>query len=351
MSIAEMPTRSELTQASAAHLSGAEKAAILLLRLGSERSAKVLKLLGESEVTQVTAEIVRANHVRREDSDGALAEFATLVKASDQLATSGGLATARQLLEASLGESRATEILANLRQSLVRAPFEFLRHSDPRQVLNFLSNEHPQTIALVLAHMPPEHASTVLGGLPDELQRDVSIRIATLSAISPDVVARVESQLERRLSSVIKGPSESHTADGVQTLIDILNRSDRTTERSIFEGLETHDAELADEVRSRMFVFEDIVSLEDRAVQLVLRQVESKDLATALKGVRDEVRSKIMRNISERAAENLEEEIVLLGSVRLKMVEEAQGGIVRVIRALEESGEVTVSRGNDEFVT
>ena len=137
----------------------------------------------------------------------------------------------------------------------------------------------------------------------------------------------------------------------MQTLIDILNRSDRTTERSIFEGLETHDAELADEVRSRMFVFEDIVSLDDRAVQLVLRQVESKDLATALKGVRDEVRSKIMRNISERAAENLEEEIILLGSVRLKMVEEAQGGIVRVIRALEESGEVTVSRGNDEFVT
>jgi flagellar motor switch protein FliG len=299
----------------------------------------------------VIGEIVRANHVRREDSDGALAEFATLVKASDHLATSGGLATARQLLEASLGETRATEILANLRQSLVRAPFEFLRHSDPRQVLNFLSNEHPQTIALVLAHMPPEHASTVLGGLPDELQRDVSIRIATLSAIAPDVVERIESQLERRLSSVIKGPAESHTADGVQTLIDILNRSDRTTERSIFEGLETHDAELADEVRSRMFVFEDIVSLEDRAVQLVLRQVESKDLATALKGVRDEVRSKIMRNISERAAENLEEEIVLLGSVRLKMVEEAQGGIVRVIRALEESGEVTVSRGNDEFVT
>jgi flagellar motor switch protein FliG len=347
VSLAEVPLQSVL---SAAHLSGAEKAAILLLRLGSERSAKVLKLLGENEVTQVTAEIVRANHVRREDSDGALAEFATLVKASDHLSTSGGLATARQLLEASLGESRATEILANLRQSMVRVPFEFLRNSDPRQVLNFLSNEHPQTIALVLAHMPPEHASTVLGGLPEELQRDVSIRIATLSTIAPDVVARIESQLERRLSSVVK-TTDTHAADGVQTLIDILNRSDRTTERSIFEGLETHDAELADEVRSRMFVFEDIVSLDDRAVQLVLRQVESKDLATALKGVRDEVRSKIMRNISERAAENLEEEIILLGSVRLKMVEEAQGGIVRVIRALEESGEVTVSRGSDEFVT
>ena len=345
-----MPTRSAPPQAPvAANMTGAQKAASLLLRLGSERSAKVLKLLGESDVTQVTAEIVRANHVRREDSDGALAEFATLVQANDHLATSGGLETARQLLEASLGESRASEILSNLRQSQVRAPFEFLRHADPRQVLNFLSNEHPQTIALVLATC----RSRLIGlrGLPDELQRDVSIRIATLSAIAPDVVARIESQLERRLSSVIKGPSESHTADGVQTLIDILNRSDRTTERSIFEGLEAHDSELADEVRSRMFVFEDIVSLDDRAVQLVLRQVESKDLATALKGVRDEVRSKIMNNISERAAANLAEEIVLLGSVRLKMVEEAQGGIVRVIRALEESGEVTVSRSNDEFVT
>ena len=345
-----MPTRSAPPQAPVVHMTGAQKAAILLLRLGSERSAKVLKLLGESDVTQVTAEIVRANNVRREDSDGALAEFATLVQANDHLATSGGLETARQLLEASLGESRASEILANLRQSQVRAPFEFLRHADPRQVLNFLSNEHPQTIALVLAHMSPEQGSAVFGGLPDELQQDVSIRIATLSAIAPDVVARVESQLERRLSSVLKGPTESHTADGVQTLIDILNRSDRTTERSIFEGLEAHDSELADEVRSRMFVFEDIVSLDDRAVQLVLRQVESKDLATALKGVRDEVRSKIMNNISERAAANLAEEIILLGSVRLKMVEEAQGGIVRVIRALEESGEVTVSRSNDEFV-
>ncbi|MGH9133242.1 MAG: flagellar motor switch protein FliG [Ilumatobacteraceae bacterium] len=351
MSAVAEPTSIESAGPSAAHLSGAEKAAILLLKLGSERSARVLKLLGENEVTQVTAEIVRANQVRREDSDGALAEFATLVKASDHLSTSGGLAIARQLLEASLGESRATEILDNLRQSLVKAPFEFLRHADPRQVLNFLSSEHPQTIALVLAHMPADHASTVLGGLPEEMQRDVSIRIAMLAPIAPDVIAGVESHLERRLSSVMKGPTDTRSADGVQTLIDILNRSDRTTERSIFEGLESHDAELADEVRSRMFVFEDIVSLDDRAVQLVLRQVESKDLATALKGVRDEVRSKITRNMSERAAQNLDEEIVLLGAVRMKLVEEAQGGIVRVIRALEEGGQVVVSRGTDEYVT
>jgi len=165
------------------------------------------------------------------------------------------------------------------------------------------------------------------------------------------VLAQVEAQLERRLSSALKNQSDASSADGVQTLIEILNRSDRTTERSIFEGLEQHDEELADEVRSRMFVFEDIVTLDDRAVQLVLRSVEAKVLATALKGVRPDVKDKISRNMSERAAQNLDEEIVLLGAVRLKTVEEAQAAIVRTIRALEESGQVVVSRGTDEYVS
>lgn len=336
--------------ASERDLTGAEKAAILLLKLGQEHSSKVLKLLGETEVTQVTAEIVKAGHVRKEHSDSAITEFATMIIANDHIA-SGGVAMAKQMLEASLGEQRATEILDGLRVSLVKAPFEFLRHADARQVLNFLSAEHPQTIALVLAHMHPDGASMVLGGLPEELQRDVSIRIATLEQASPDVIAHVEGILEKRLSSVLKNHSDTSAADGVQTLIDILNRSDRATERSIFEGLEEHNEELADEVRSRMFVFEDIVSLDDRAVQLVLRQVDAKELATALKGVRSEVKAKILRNMSERSAQNLDEEIVLLGAVRMKTVEEAQGGIVRVIRALEESGQVVVSRGTDEYVS
>lgn len=333
-----------------AHLSGAEKAAILLLKLGNEHSSKVLKLLGEQEVTQVTAEIVKARTLRRDESDGALAEFSALLKASDHLAA-GGLHMARTLLESSLGEARAAEILDNLRQTMVKAPFEFLHQADPRQILNFLSGEHPQTIALVLAHMPAEQASMVLGGLPDEVQRDVSIRIATLDPASPSVVSQVEAQLERRLSSVLRSSNDHSTADGVQTLIGILNRSDRATERSIFEGLDEHDEELADEVRSRMFVFEDIVNLEDRAIQLVLRQVDTKELATALKGVRQEVKTKITTNMSSRAAQNLDEELVLLGAVRMKTVEEAQGAIVRVIRALEENGQVVVTRGTDEYVS
>ncbi|MEK7423662.1 MAG: flagellar motor switch protein FliG [Actinomycetota bacterium] len=334
----------------ASALTGAQKAAILLLKLDKEHSAKVLKLLGETEVAQVTAEIVRARSISKDDADHALTEFAALVVAGDHV-SSGGLATAQKLLQASLGEHRAAEILESLQQSLVKAPFEFLRNADPRQILNFMSLEHPQTIALLLAHISPDIASTVVGGLPEDVQRDVSVRIATLEQSSPEVMAMLEAQLERRLSSVVKSQTSAAAADGVQTLIEILNRSDRATERSIFEGLESHNEELADEVRSRMFVFEDIVTLEDRAVQLVLRQVDAKELATALKGVRAEVKQKIMRNMSERAAQNLEEEIVLLGAVKMKTVEEAQGAIVRVIRALEESGEVVVTRGTDEYVS
>ncbi len=331
-------------------LSGAQKAAILLLKLGQEHSAKVLKLLGDQEVTQITAEIVKSSTIRKEDSDVALTEFAALVVAGDHL-QSGGFQTAHDLLQASLGPVRATEIIENLRETMVKAPFEFLKNADPRQILNFLSAEHPQTIALVLAHVNADIASMVVGGLPEELQRDVSIRIATLDQSSPEVIAMLEGQLEKRLSSVVKSQTNQVAADGVQTLIEILNRSDRATERSIFEGLEHHNEELADEVRSRMFVFEDIVTLDDRAVQLVLRQVDAKELATALKGVRAEVKQKIMRNMSERAAQNLDEEITLLGAVKMKTVEEAQGSIVRVIRALEESGQVVVTRGTDEYVS
>ncbi len=330
------------------HMSGAQKAAIVLLKLGRDRSAKILKMLGDREVTRVTAEIVQSSSVRREDADASLLEFATMLKANDQLAT-GGVERARELLEASLGSERAEEILENLRISMADAPFEFLHKTEPRQVLNFLSGEHPQTVALVLAHMPPEQSSIVLGGLDSDMQRDVSIRIAKLEPTSPDVIAQMEAVLERRFGSAHLRAKPAQ-ADGVQTLIDILNRSDRATERSIFEGLEERAGELAEHVRSRMFVFEDIVSLDDKAVQLILRQVDMKELATALKGVRPEVKGKIAQNMSERAAQNLDEEIAMLGPVRTKTVEEAQGAVVRSIRALEESGQIVITRGGEEFV-
>ena len=330
-------------------MSGTRKAAILMLSLGPEYSAKVMSLLGEVEVTEITAEIMKAGAISRDESTTALEEFATVLTAGVHVAT-GGPEAARTMLENALGKERAGSILDGLHQSMVKGPFDFLRNADPRQVLNFLSNEHPQTIALVIAHAHPDIAAQVVGGLPEDVQRAVSVRIATLEPSSPEVIAQVEAQLERRLASSVKNQSDNHAADGVQTLIEILNRSDRATERSIFEGLDDHNGDLADEVRSRMFVFEDIVTLDDRSVQLVLRQVEAKELATALKGVRPEVKEKIMRNMSERAAQNLDEEITLLGPVKMKTVEESQGGIVRVIRALEESGQIVITRGADEYV-
>ncbi len=331
------------------HLTGAQKAAIVLLKLGKERAAQIMRLLGDRDVTRVTAEILQAQAIKREDAEASLIEFAMMAKANDHIA-SGGLDRARDFLEASVGAERAGEIMHGLREAMATAPFEFLRRTDPRQVMNFLSGEHPQTVALVLAHLPPEQASLVLGGLEEKMQRDVSIRIARLEQISPEVIAQLEHVLERRFGMSANHQAKVDRADGVQTLIEILNRSDRATERAIFEGLELHEAELVDQIRARMFVFEDIVTLDDKAIQMILRQVESRELATALKGTKGEVRDKIKRNMSERAAINLEEEIAMLGSVKLATVEEAQGTIVRTIRALEESGQIVVSRGTDEYV-
>ncbi|HLF40375.1 MAG TPA: flagellar motor switch protein FliG [Acidimicrobiia bacterium] len=329
-------------------LTGAQKAAVFILQMGKDRSARVLRSLREPEVAEIMAEVARLRSVDGAVVDEVLGEFRDMAEAKVSI-TAGGIELARSLLEESLGDLKAAEILDRVTASMVEMPFEFLRKADPRQVLSFISDEHPQTIALVLAYMVPDHAAMVMSGLSEELQRDVARRLAVMDRTSPDVVEHVEQMLERKLSSVLQ-PTELSSVGGVQSLVDILNRSDRATERLILEGLERSDAELADEVRQRMFVFEDIASLDDRSVQLVLRQVDSKELAVALKGVRSEVRNVIMRNMSERAAANLSDEIDMLGPVRIKTVEEAQGAIVRVVRALEESGQLVLTRSADEFV-
>lgn len=329
-------------------LSGPQKAAVLLLQMGKARSAKVLRSMRESEVAEIMAEVARLRNVDSTRVADVLDEFKSMAEQKISF-TSGGLELARSILEETLGEAQAADILERVTQGRLELPFEFLHRADPRQVLSFIENEHPQTITLVLAHMPPERAALVLSGLSEDRQRTVAHRLATMDRTSPDVIEQVEQVLERRLSSVLQ-PSEMTAVGGVQSLVDILNRSDRGTERLILETFEQSDPELADEIRQRMFVFEDITQLDDRSVQLVLRQVDTKDLAMALKGVRADVRQLILRNMSERAAENLVEEIDLLGAVRLKSVEEAQGGIVRVIRALEESGQLVLNRGADEFV-
>ncbi len=330
-------------------LTGAQKAAVLLVQLGKEKSAAVLKSLRESEVEEVLSEIARMRGVPTETVDAVFEEFQTMSSARRYYAQ-GGMEFAREVLEATLGGDRAKELLDRMKASLVEMPFEFLRRADARQVLSFLQDEHPQTVALVLAHMRSDQAAIVLSGMPDDLQADVAHRVAVMETTSPDVVRRVEAILERKLSSVLQS-SDSSAAGGLKPLVDIINHADRATERLILEGLERRDPALAEEVRSQMFMFEDITTLDDRSVQLVLRSVDSKELATALKGVSSDVRGKIMANVSERAAANLADEIDLLGAVRLSTVEEAQAKIIATIRSLEESGQILLSRGDrDEYV-
>lgn len=329
-------------------VTGAQKAAILLLQIGSERASTVLRAMKETEVEEIMAEVARMRDIDVETADGVLQEFRDLAAAS-RFVTQGGMAFAQELLESSVGAAKAKEILERLRVGMVDVPFEFLRRADPRQVLNHLQDEHPQTVALVLAHMHPDHAALVLSGLPDDLRADVAHRVATMEQTSPEVIAQVESVLERKLAALLTA-GELAAAGGVQPLVDMLNRADRATERHILEGLEGRDPELAEAVRSRMFVFEDITSLDDRSVQLVLREVDNDQLTIALKGVRADVLDKITSNMSERASTILREDMEVLGPVRTKTVEEAQAQIVRIIRTLEEAGEIVLSRGGDEFI-
>lgn len=334
---------------SAAQLTGLRKAAILLVQLGKDDSASILKQLREPEVEALTAEIARLESVDVDTLDDVLEEFQQLAKAR-QYYVQGGVNFAEEVLVATMGQDRASEVMQRLSASMVEMPFEFLRRVEPKVLLSYLADEHPQTIALVIGYLPADQAAIVLSGLLPETQAEVAHRLAVMDRTSPEIVKQVESHLERRLSTVVQA-ADSTTVGGLKPLVDIINQSDRTTERMILDGLEKIDLELAEEVRAHMFMFEDIVGLDDRSVQVVLRKVDSKDLAVALKGVREDVREKITRNMSERAALALADEISILGPVRLKQVEEAQAVVIRQIRMLEEAGEIVVARGGgDEFV-
>ncbi len=325
---------------------GVRKAAVVLIQLGRDSAASVLGHLSDAEVEAISAEIARLEYVDANESTAALTEFRDMANAKANIAR-GGLAFARTMLEQSLGADRAGEIMERLQAAAIQMPFQFVHRADPTQLRTFIADEHPQVIALVLAHMTAEKASLVLSGLPSNLQAEVAHRIAVMDRTSPEIIHAVEQSLERKLSSVLQ-PAEMSRVGGVDPLVSIINRSDRVTERQIVAGLEALDAELAEEVRSRMFMFEDIVHIEDRSVQLVLRQVNEAELALALKGVSESVRNKITSNLSSRAAETLLEEVELLGAVRLTQVEEAQQSVIRKIRQLEEQGQIMVHRGSEE---
>ena len=330
------------------NLNGRQKAAIFLVTLGSELSAEIFKHLREDEIETLTFEIARLDTIESEFKDAILEEFQEMMTAQNFI-TSGGIDYARELLEKSLGSQKAIDISNRLTSSLQVRPFDFIRRTDPAHLLNFIQQEHPQTIALILAYLDPQKASVILQNLPVEIQSDVARRIATMDRTSPDVLREVERVLEKKLSTL---SSEDYTAaGGVESIVEILNLVDRSSEKSIIESLEEDDAELAEEIKKRMFVFEDIVLLDDRAIQRVLREVDSQELSKALKSVDVEVQDKVFKNMSKRAAAMLKEDMEFMGPVRLKDVEDAQQKIVASIRRLEDSGEIVIARsGEDELV-
>jgi flagellar motor switch protein FliG len=328
-------------------LSGKQKAAIFLVTLGADISAEVFKHLREDEIEAMTFEIARLENIDSEKRDMVLQEFQELMMASDFI-SAGGIDYARELLEKSLGTQKAVDIINRLTSSLKTRPFDFVRRTDPAHLLNFIQQEHPQTIALILAYLEPLKASQILGQLPQEKQSDVAKRIATMDRTSPEILREVERVLEKKLSSL---SSEDYTAaGGVGSIVDILNLVDRTTEKIIIESLEEEDPELAEEIKKRMFVFEDIIMLDDKAVQRLMREVDTAELAKALKAVDAEVQDKIFRNMSKRAAALLKEDMDFMGPTRRKDVEESQQKIVSIIRKLEEQGEVVIARSGEEDV-
>ena len=336
------------TQENTSEISGTSKAAILLIALGPEKSAKVFKHLKEEEIEQLTLEIANTSSVSPQTKEQVLNEFYEVCLAQQYIAE-GGIGYAKELLEKALGTEQAEQVIKRLTSSLQVRPFEFVRKTDPAQLLNFIQDEHPQTIALILSYLPSAQASMVVSALPPEKQADVAKRIAKMDRTSPDVIKEVENILERKLSSLV---TQDYTiVGGVDAIVDILNTVDRGTEKHIMESLEIEEPELADEIRRKMFVFEDILSLDDKTIQRVLRDVDNNDLSVALKGTNEEVQGVIFNNLSKRLAEMIREDMEYMGPVRMKDVEEAQQKIVGVIRKLEDSGEIIISRGGgDELV-
>ena len=331
-----------------AELTGVQKAAVLLITLGPEKSASIFKHLKEEEIEELTLEIANTRSISPQEKEDVLNEFYQVCLAQQYIAE-GGIGYAKELLEKALGEQKAQDVITKLTASLQVRPFEFIRKTDPSQVLNFIQDEHPQTIAMILSYLSPTQSAMILGALTPEKQADVAKRIAMMDRTSPDVIKEVERVLERKLSSLLN--HDYTIVGGVDAIVDILNTVDRGTEKHIMESLEIEQPELADEIRKKMFVFEDILLLDDRAIQRVLRDVDNNDLGIALKGANEEVQNVIFKNLSKRLSAMIKEDMEFMGPVRMKDVEEAQQKIVGIIRKLEDSAEIVISRGGgDEII-
>ena len=329
-------------------LTGVQKAAILFITLGPEASANIINKLPERDIQRITYEIANTTTVSTTEKSEILEEFIQMNKAKDYI-LEGGFDYAKDLLSKALGNQKAKEILDKVSEETQQyRPFALARKADSIQLLNIISNEHPQTIALILCHINVDKAAQILSELPQEVQEEVAYRIAVMNTTSPTVIKEVEKTLNMKLSSIVR--NEVTSIGGLQSIVDILNQVDRSTEKNIMEALERQDPEIAEKVKESMFVFEDIIALDDVAIQRILREVDGKDLALALKGSSEEVSEAIFRNQSKRAAASMKEDIEFLGPVRIADVEKAQTKILAVIRRLDENGEIVIARGGEDAV-
>ncbi|MCM3214749.1 MULTISPECIES: flagellar motor switch protein FliG [Niallia] len=331
----------------ATELTGKQKAAVLLISLGPDVAASVYKHLSEEEIEKLSLEISGVKKVENSSKEEVLEEFHNIALAQDYI-SQGGIGYAKTVLEKALGTDQASVILNRLTSSLQVRPFDFARKADPSQILNFIQNEHPQTISLILSYLDPTQAGQILSELPQEMQADIAKRIAVMDSTSPEIINEVEQILERKLSSTV---TQDYTqTGGIEAVVEVLNGVDRSTERTILDALEIQDPELAEEIKKRMFVFEDIVTLDNRAIQRIIRDCENEDLMLSLKVSGDEVKEIVFSNMSARMVESFKDEMEFMGPVRLKDVEEAQSRIVAIIRRLEDSGEIVVARGGGDDI-
>lgn len=326
--------------------SSRRKAAVMVTLLG-DAAGEVLKKFDEEQLELLSVEVARIEKITPEQREQVILEFHEMAMAQEYIAE-GGIEQARRVLETAFGSDKADALTRRILAAMQVVPFEFLKKADPQQLLSFIQDEHPQTIALILAYLPMSQAASLLTKLPAELRAEVAERIAGMEQTPPEVIRRVEAVLEKKVSSMIS--TEMTKAGGPKQLVDLLNRVDRSTERLILDSLGENNPELAEVVKNMMFVFEDILQLDDRAIQQILKEVDVKDLATALKGVSMEVQNKVYSNMSERAVNMLKEDMEFMGPVKMKVVEESQQKIVAVIRRLEENGEIMIGRGEDDVL-
>ena len=326
---------------------GKEKVAILLIALGPQKSAEIFKHLNEEEMEELTLQIANMRMVSPEEKQVVIEEFYQICLAQEYI-SEGGINYAKDVLERALGSDKAIDIISKLTSSLHVRPFEFIRKADPNQLINYIQNEHPQTIALILSYLGSAQAAQLLSSLPPEKQSDVTRRIAIMDRTSPEVVKEIESILENKFSNILA--QDYTTTGGIGAVVDILNSVDRSTEKNIMEELDVRDAELSEEIRRRMFVFEDIITLDNRSIQRVIREIDNAQWAIALKGASEEVKNLIFNNMSKRLVEMIKEDIEFMGPVRIRDMEDAQQNIVNIIRKLEDDGEIITPRGGDEII-